>query len=116
MAALFSSMRYRSCHSIPQVKLLRVLQQGEFERVGSSHTIKVDVRVIAASNRDLQQAAKKGDFRWIYFTGSTSSRSNRRHCVSELEIFRCSFIFFSAGSEKNWVNRFAAFRKPRCKT
>ena len=45
-----------------QVKL-RVLQEGEFERLGSSHTIKVDVRVIAATNRDLQQAVKKGDFR-----------------------------------------------------
>lgn len=45
-----------------QVKLLRVLQEGEFERVGSSQTIKADVRVIAATNRDLQQAVKNGVF------------------------------------------------------
>src|SRR5262245_60776724 len=46
-----------------QVKLLRVLQEGEFERVGSSQTIKVDVRVIGATNRDLKEVVKNGTFR-----------------------------------------------------
>jgi formate hydrogenlyase transcriptional activator len=46
-----------------QVKLLRVLQEGDFERVGSSHTMKVNVRVIAATNRNLQEAVKTGIFR-----------------------------------------------------
>ena len=46
-----------------QVKLLRVLQEGEFERVGSSQTIKVDVRAIAATNRDLNEVVKNGTFR-----------------------------------------------------
>jgi formate hydrogenlyase transcriptional activator len=51
-----------------QVKLLRVLQEGEFERVGSSHTIKVDVRVIAATNRVLDAVVKNGAFRSdLYF-------------------------------------------------
>ncbi|HEU5237745.1 MAG TPA: sigma 54-interacting transcriptional regulator, partial [Pyrinomonadaceae bacterium] len=46
-----------------QTKLLRVLQEGEFERLGSSNTVKVDVRVIAATNRDLEEAVRKGAFR-----------------------------------------------------
>jgi DNA-binding NtrC family response regulator len=46
-----------------QVKLLRVLQEKEFERVGGVETIRVDVRLIAASNRDLEEAMEKGTFR-----------------------------------------------------
>jgi two-component system response regulator AtoC len=46
-----------------QVKLLRVLQQGEIRRVGSNQTVKVNVRVIASSNRDVEQEVKEGRFR-----------------------------------------------------
>jgi Nif-specific regulatory protein len=46
-----------------QAKLLRVLQEGEFERVGGTQTLKVRVRIIAATNRDLEEAVDRGEFR-----------------------------------------------------
>jgi Nif-specific regulatory protein len=46
-----------------QIKLLRVLQEREFERVGGAATIKVNVRMVAATNRDLQQMVQQGKFR-----------------------------------------------------
>ena len=46
-----------------QPKMLRVIQDGEFERLGSSKTIKVDVRIIAATNRNLEEEVRKGRFR-----------------------------------------------------
>src|SRR5690606_26878606 len=51
-----------------QSKLLRVLQENEFERVGGNTTIPADVRVVAATNRDLEQAVRDGSFRSdLYF-------------------------------------------------
>jgi len=46
-----------------QPKLLRVVQDGEFERLGSSHTIKIDARIIAATNRNLEEDVLRGRFR-----------------------------------------------------
>ena len=48
---------------VTQVKLLRVLQEREFERLGGTKTIRVDVRLIAATNRDLREALEQGTFR-----------------------------------------------------
>lgn len=46
-----------------QAKLLRVLQEGEFERVGGAKTLKVDVRIVCATNRNLEEAVARNDFR-----------------------------------------------------
>jgi Nif-specific regulatory protein len=46
-----------------QAKLLRVLQEGEFERVGGNKTIRVNVRIVAATNRDLENEVREGNFR-----------------------------------------------------
>ena len=46
-----------------QAKLLRVLQEAEFERLGNPNTIKVDIRILAATNKDLRSAVKDGEFR-----------------------------------------------------
>ena len=54
--------------SLPtQSKILRVLQEGEFERLGSSETIKVDVRILAATHKNLQEMIDKGSFRQDLF-------------------------------------------------
>jgi formate hydrogenlyase transcriptional activator len=50
-----------------QAKLLRVIQYQEFERLGSSHTIKVDVRIVATTNRDLEEEIRNGRFRQDLF-------------------------------------------------
>jgi transcriptional regulator with PAS, ATPase and Fis domain len=46
-----------------QAKLLRFLQENQFERVGGEHTLSVDVRIISATNKNLKEAVKKGSFR-----------------------------------------------------
>jgi len=59
---------FAECPPETQVKLLRVLQEQEFERVGGTETIRVDVRLICATNRDLKAEMQAGRFRQdLYF-------------------------------------------------
>ena len=76
-----------------QAKFLRAIEQETFTRLGGTDEIKVDVRIIAASNRDLETMAKAGSFARISFTGSTSCRSTFRRCASgAMTLLCCSII------------------------
>src|SRR5579871_2950190 len=63
----YFSMRSVICRAKPRLPLLRVLQEREFERVGGTQSIPVDIRVIAATNCDLQAAVRSGKFRLDLF-------------------------------------------------
>jgi DNA-binding NtrC family response regulator len=65
-----------------QAKLLRVLQEREFERLGGTRTLKVDVRFVFATNRNLEEAVAKGDFRADLYYRINVVRCSFRRCAS----------------------------------
>ena len=87
-----------------QAKLLRVLQDGEFERVGGSATIKTDVRVIAATNRDLQKEVDEGRFRrdlWYRLTIFPISVPPLRERIEDVPLFIAYFV----GKYGRWIGK-----------
>jgi Nif-specific regulatory protein len=105
-----------------QAKLLRVLQEGEFERVGGSRTIKVDVRLVAATNRNLEAAVLSGQFRSdlyyrILLALEFLRRFNKEHGVSlslskrALDVLRACDFPGNVRELESCVRRTAALAK-----
>jgi formate hydrogenlyase transcriptional activator len=78
-----------------QPKLLRVLQEGEFERLGGSHTIRADVRIIAATNRNLEKEVERGRFRsdlWYRLNAFPISIPPLRQRLEDIPLFVHHFV------------------------
>ncbi len=72
-----------------QAKLLRVLETREFYKVGDSKPVKVNIRIIAATNRDLEKNQKKEPSALIYITGYPPSRYNCLRSTNAGKTFPC---------------------------
>ena len=97
-----------------QVKLLRVLQEREFDRVGGGAPIKVDIRIVAATNRDLLQAVRARRSARTCTTVSTSSPSPCRLCGSARRISPCWSTSSSTSSRRGSASASTASRNTRC--
>ena len=93
-----------------QVKLLRAIQEREIRRVGDTRDMKTDVRLIAASNRDLETAVAEGVHARGLFYRLNVSRSTCRRCASGGRTSRCSSPTSSRSSARSWARRCAAWR------
>src|SRR5437660_1985173 len=94
-----------------QAKILRLLQGQSFERIGGSETVRTDVRLIAATHRDLKAWSDEGKFRPDLYYRLGSSPSTCRRCASAARTWRCWSSSTCGGSTGSWAGRCA--RSPR---
>jgi len=97
-----------------QAKLLRALQEHEFDRVGSTRPLKLNARVIAATNKNLEEAIKDGEFRQdLYYRLNVVSVMVPR-CASGLTTSRYSLFISPPSMRKNASDRSRAFPPRAC--
>ncbi len=94
-----------------QSKLLRVLQEKTFERVGGGKTIEVDVRIISASNKDLREEVAGGRFREDLFYRLNVIPVNLPALRERMDDMRLLADFLWKNIKKNWENRILVFRQ-----
>ena len=102
-----------------QAKVLRVLQEGEVERLGSARTIKVDVRVIAATNKNLEEEIEKGHFREDLYipaggdsdSGAAAARAARGRRAARAPLHR---VASAARTTSRPKRMYAGARSTRC--
>ena len=97
-----------------QIKLLRVLQDRIVRKVGSNIESQVEVRVIAATNRDLAESIRTARSARTFSTASTSSRSSFRRCVTARKTSRFSSSTSSPSTATTWASRRSTSRPMRC--
>ena len=98
---------------VAQAKLLRVLQEREFERIGGNRTLRVDVRIIAATSKDLERSIEEGTFREDLYYRLNVFPSSSRPFERERRIF-CSWpIILLKNSTKNIKRMFEGFQLRR---
>lgn len=88
-----------------QAKLLRALQQGSIERLGGNRQIPVDIRVLAASNRDPKQAIAEGKLRDDLYYRLNVFRLDLPPCASGVKIFHCLPRTSCKPITSNWMNK-----------
>ena len=98
-----------------QAKLLRVLEEREIQRVGGTSTIPIDIRVIAATNRNLESATKDGGFRADLFYRLAAFPSSFHRSENTARIFPCWWPIFCKTMPNAPTNPCAGFLRRRCK-
>ena len=109
--ALCFSTRWETCRWRFSPSCLRALQEKEFERLGGTRTIPVDIRLVAATNRNLEKMVADRGFATIFIIGCAFFPSPFRLCASAAKTYLCWFVISLASMRFAWIGRSSPFRR-----